>query len=68
MTDEKDKADEIEFIPEEPADEGAGAPERPAPEKKEKEGEDKPAENCRHVKDKLKKKEAEIKALKKELD
>ncbi len=68
MTDEKDKADEIEFIPEDQAEAPGGAPERPTPEKKEKEAEDKAAENSRHVKEKLKKKDAEIKSLKKELD
>lgn len=68
MTDEKDKADEIEFIPEEPAEADGGAPERPAPEKKEKEAEDKASESGRPLKEKLKKKDAEIKSLKKELD
>ena len=67
MTDEKDKAgDEIEFIPEPPpaAAEKAQAP--PAPEKKE--ADEKAGENGRHLKDKLKKKDAEIKHLKRELD
>jgi molecular chaperone GrpE len=70
MTDEKDKADEIEFIPDEPAEADGGAAEHHAPEKKEKEKEteDKAAENNRHCKEKLKKKDAEIKGLKKELD
>ncbi len=66
MTDEKDKGDEIEFIPEEPAEGGGEAAARPAPETKE--AEDKAAESARHLKDKLKKKEAELKHLKKELD
>ena len=66
MTDEKEKGgDEVEFIPQDP---GAGeAPETPAPAAKEPE--EKPhAENSRHIKEKLKKKEAELKGLKKELD
>ena len=66
MTDEKEKGgDEIEFIPQAP---GAGeAPESPAPPKKEPE--EKPhAEGSRQLKEKLKKKEAELKGLKKELD
>lgn len=65
MTDEKDKGDEIEFVPEGPA-EGAGEAGHPAPETKEAEG--KAAESVRHLRDKLKKKEAELKHLKKELD
>ena len=68
MTDEKDKAgEEIEFIPEAPPageGEGRGAA---GPEKKEPD-EKAAAENARHLKDKLKKKEAELKHLKKELD
>lgn len=69
MTDEKDKGgDEIEFIPEEPAEPGREAPERPATAPKDREAEDKAAETCRHLKDKLKKKEAELKHLKKELE
>jgi molecular chaperone GrpE len=66
MTDEKEKGgDEIEFIPQPP---GAGeVPESPAPAKKEPE--EKPhAEGSRQLKEKLKKKEAELKGLKKELD
>lgn len=70
MTDEKDKGDEVEFIPQAPAaGEGdAGAP--PSAEKPEKKGgeEKEPAENARHLKDKLKKREAEIKHLKKDLE
>jgi molecular chaperone GrpE len=62
MTDEKDKpGEEIEFIPATP----------PAVEKAEKkEPDDKAAshEGSRHLKDKLRKKEAEAKHLKKELD
>ncbi len=68
MTDEKNKGgDEIEFIPEAPPAAGAEKPEPPpAPEKKEPD--EKAGENSRHLKDKLKKKDAEIKQLKKELD
>lgn len=64
MTDEKEKGgDEIEFIPAAPGPEEA--PETPA----KKEPEEKPhAESSRHLKDKLKKKEAEVKGLKKELE
>jgi len=67
MTDEKDKSgDEIEFIPETPpAGEGEG-PKAPAPEKAD--AEEKAAESGRHLKDKLKKKDAELKQAKKELD
>ena len=75
MTDEKDKpGEEIEFIPatpppgEEPA---KGPTVAPAVEKAEKkEPDDKAAshEGSRHLKEKLKKKEAEAKHLKKELD
>jgi molecular chaperone GrpE len=65
MTDEKNKGDEIEFIPEAPpADEAR--PETPVPEKKDPE--DKAAEGAKHVREKLRKKEAELKSLKKELD
>jgi molecular chaperone GrpE len=67
MTDEKDKGgEEIEFIPEAPpADEGkTEAPS--APEKKEPV--EKAAENGRHLRDKLKKKDAELKRLRLELD
>lgn len=69
MTDEKDKGgDEIEFIPQ-PPEAGAGGAAAPsgAPDKKEAE-EKAAAEGARHCKDKLKKREAEIKHLKKELD
>jgi molecular chaperone GrpE len=65
MKDEKDKpGDEVEFIPQPPVDQGAGtatAPPAAAPEKKE-------AEGIRHLKDKLKKRDAELKQLKKDLD
>lgn len=61
MTDEKDKGDEIEFVPEEPAEGSGEAAGHPAPESKE-------SESVRHLKDKLKKKEAELKHLKKELE
>jgi len=67
MTDEKDKGgDEIEFIPDAPPAGEGQAPEPPAEAKKDPEG--KNAENGRHLKDKLKKKDAEIKSLKKDLD
>ena len=65
MTDEKNKNDEIEFIPETPPAAGKGAEPRP-PEKKD--AEDKAAEGARHLREKLKKKEAELKSLRKELD
>lgn len=69
MTDEKDKpGDEIEFIPEAPPEGGEVAPKPPSPEMKEPEGKAAPAEGSRHLKDKLKKKEAEAKELRKELD
>jgi len=68
MTDEKDKGgDEIEFVPQPPPAEEGKAKEPPSPEKKEPE-EKAPAENARHLRDKLKKREAELKHLKKELD
>jgi molecular chaperone GrpE len=68
MTDEKDKpGEEIEFIPEAPPAAEDKKPETPpAPEKKDPE--EKPGENGKPFKDKLKKKDAEIKLLKKELD
>jgi molecular chaperone GrpE len=68
MTDEKDKGgDEIEFIPQ-PPEAGEGGAAAPAPPDK-KDAEDKAAaEGARHFKDKLKKREAEIKHLKKELE
>jgi len=72
MTDEKDKpGDEIEFINETPPAGEAppkGPPAIPAPEKKEPDGKAAAAESSRHLKEKLKKKEAEIKLLKKELE
>lgn len=65
MTDEKDKpGDEIEFIPEPPPPGDGpdpGPPAGPAPGKKE-------AEGSRHLKEKLKKRDAELKQLRKELD
>ena len=67
MTDEKDKAgDEIEFIPEPPPAAGGEAQAPTAPDKKEPD--EKAGEIGRHLKDKLKKKDAEIKHLKRELD
>ena len=68
MTDEKDKpGDEIEFIPETPPAAGDG-PQGPPPAPAKKEPDEKAVENSRHLKDKLKKRDAEIKQLKKELD
>lgn len=65
MTDEKDKpGDEIEFIPEAPPPGDGPDPAPPAgppPGKKE-------AEGSRHLKEKLKKREAELKQLRKEVD
>jgi molecular chaperone GrpE len=69
MTDEKSKpGEEIEFITEEgpPGGEDHAAP--PAEDKKGPAEKDGGAEGGRHAKDKLKKKEAEIKHLKKELE
>ena len=66
MTENKNKGDEIEFISEAPPDKEPG-PAKAAPEKKEPE-EDKAAEGAKHLREKLKKKEAELKSLKKELD
>jgi molecular chaperone GrpE len=72
MTDEKDKpGDEIEFIPEIPPSGKEPAKEPPSPpaaEKKEPEAKAAAIEGSRHLKEKLKKKEAEVKHLKKELD
>jgi molecular chaperone GrpE len=72
MTDEKDKpGDEIEFIPEIPPSGEEPAKEPPSPptaEKKEPEAKAAAIEGSRHLKEKLKKKEAEVKHLKKELD
>ncbi len=66
MTDEKDKSgDEIEFIPETPPVAGVEDPAPAAPEKKEPD--EKAGETIRPIKDKLKKKDAEIKHLKEEL-
>jgi len=75
MTDEKDKpGEEIEFIPATPSP-GEVPPKEPTPppavEKTDKKGpDDKSAshEGSRHLKEKLRKKEAEVKHLKKELD
>jgi molecular chaperone GrpE len=72
MTDEKDKGgEEIEFIPETPPSGEGKKPEPPAsppPEHKEPEGKSAGNESSRPLKDKLKKKEAELKSLRKELD
>jgi molecular chaperone GrpE len=72
MTDEKDRPDdEIEFVPEaEPPDEEKPKepPSRPVDEKKAPAEKDAGHEATRPMKDKLKKKEAEIKHLKKELE
>jgi len=72
MTDEKDKGrEEIEFIPETPPPGEGVKPEPPASppsEHKEPEGKSAGSESSRHLKDKLKKKEVELKSLKKELD
>jgi len=72
MTDEKDKpGEEIEFIPEAgpPGEEKPKEPPAgPAAEKKEPPEKDAGHEAARPIKDKLKKKEAEIKHLKKELE
>ena len=69
MTDKKDKpADEIEFIPEPPVPEQA-APAPPAADgKKDPEAKACGAENSRSLKEKLRKKDAELKALREELD
>jgi molecular chaperone GrpE len=71
MKDEKDKgADEVEFIPQPPeggGGEAAAAPPAAAPEKREAE-EKAQGEGARHLKDKLKKRDLEIRHLKKELD
>jgi len=67
MTDEKDKGgDEIEFIPDAPPAGEGRAPDPPAAAKKDPE--EKNADNGRPLKDKLKKKDAEIKGLRKDLD
>jgi len=69
MTDEKDKpADEIEFIPGAPG-EGVGPPAAPADAgKMEPEAKAAAPEGSRPLKEKLRKREAEIKHLRKELD
>ncbi len=65
MTDEKDKpGDEIEFIPEPPPP----GEEAPAAGKKEPEAKAPGAEGSKAFKEKLRKKDAEIKALRKDLD
>lgn len=68
MTDEKDKpGDEIEFIPEPPPEDGE-KPVPPAPPAAPPEAGEKAAEeSAKPLKDRLKKKDAEIKALKQEL-
>jgi molecular chaperone GrpE len=72
MTDEKDKpGDEIEFIPDAPSSGEDHTPKPAAPEPHEKKEADvkaAPAEGSHHLKDKLRKKDAEAKQLKKELD
>ncbi|HOW85501.1 MAG TPA: nucleotide exchange factor GrpE [Candidatus Aminicenantes bacterium] len=69
MTDEKDKGDdEIEFIPGPPADgEPQAAAPKPAPERPAVPEAKAAEESARPLKDKLKKKDAEIKALKQDL-
>ncbi|HSA97174.1 MAG TPA: nucleotide exchange factor GrpE [Acidobacteriota bacterium] len=65
MTDEKNKpGDEIEFIPEPPPP----GEEKPGSGKKAAEAKAPAAENAKAFKDKLRKKDAEIKALRQELD
>jgi len=67
MTDEKEKGgDEIEFIPQPPDAAGPAAEAHPPGERGEKK--EAAAEASRHFKDKLKKRDSEIKALKTELD
>jgi molecular chaperone GrpE len=70
MTDEKDRTDdEIEFIPEaNPPDEGKPREPGPVEEKKVPAEKDAVHESARPIKDKLKKKDAEIKHLKRELE
>ena len=75
MTNEKDKpGEEIEFIPadpppgEEPPKEPKSAPAAEKAEKKEPNDKTASHEGSRHLKEKLRKKEAEAKHLKKELD
>jgi molecular chaperone GrpE len=69
MTDEKNKpGDEIEFIPE-PAPPGEEAPAAPPPaETKGAEAKAAPADGAKGLKEKLRKKDAEIKRLQKNLD
>lgn len=74
--DEKDKpSEDIEYLPDEPAPEDAGSAEPPAaePEKKEPAGasppeKEPPPDGSKHLKEKLKKREAELKHLRKELE
>jgi molecular chaperone GrpE len=69
MTDDKDKpADEIEFIPEPPVPEEAAPAPPAATGKKDSEAKAGGAENSRSLKDKLRKKDAELKTLREELD
>jgi molecular chaperone GrpE len=68
MTDEKDKAaDEIEFIPEPPGDRDEKAPRPAAPAETGAPEEKAAEEHAKPLKDRLKKKDAEIKGLKQEL-
>ncbi|MEN6559798.1 MAG: nucleotide exchange factor GrpE [Acidobacteriota bacterium] len=68
MTDEKDKpGDEIEFIPERPPDGGEKPAPAAPPAAPPEAGGKAPEESAKPLKDKLKKKDAEIKALKQEL-
>jgi len=71
MTDDKDRPDdEIEFISEAgpPKEEKSEPPAEPAEAKKETAEKEAGAEGSRHLKDKLKKKDAEVRHLKKELE
>jgi molecular chaperone GrpE len=69
MTDEKDKPDdEIEFIPEPPPPASAEPAAPPAAEKKEPEVKAAAGEGSKGLKEKLRKKDAEIKRLQKDLD
>jgi len=69
MTDEKDKpGDEIEFIPETPPPGGEAPAAPPAEEKKEPEAKAAAGESSKGLREKLRKRDAEIKRLQKELD
>ena len=69
MTDKKDKpADEIEFIPEPPVPEEAPPAPPAAGGKKDPEAKACGAENSRSLKEKLRKKDAELKTVREELD